>query len=328
MKISIDGGALCESKNRYGNYVFSRNLITALYLYDQRNDYTVYGFCMKPSWLKERQRFRYQQIMPKRFWSSVRLSIEQIVHPNDIFLALNQAIPLYTSGRVITFCHGLAYYFYPQYYSKKDNFRLNNQLTQMFKRSGRIIVSSQKVKDELVPISQLIGTKIQVIPFGIPLEMTRKLKVKNEKLRVDKYFLYVGMNHQIKNIEFIMQAFKKFKKNKDYKDYKLYTITKNASRSKLKRLYQNATALLTASHYESFNLPVLEALSVGCPVIGLKSAIIPELKKYVNVATNEKMFVKLMIKAGNNTLKINFSKEIKRKFTWKNYVKMIINKLS
>ena len=47
----------------------------------------------------------------------------------------------------------------------------------------------------------------------------------------------------------------------------------------------NATALLTASHYESFNFPVLEALSQGCPVIGLKSAIIPEFKPYVNLAT-------------------------------------------
>ena len=327
MKISIDGGALCENKNRYGNYVFSRNLITALYLYDQRNDYTVYGFCMKPSWLKERQRFRYQQIMPKRFWSSVRLSIEQIVHPNDIFLALNQAIPLYTSEKVITFCHGLAYYFYPQYYSKEDVIRLNKQLKEIIKRSNKIIVSSQKVKDELVSINQLIDRKIQVIPFGIPFDMDNSIKRKVSKSK-DKFFLYVGMNHQIKNIEFIKRACKEFKKNKKYKDYKLYNITTNLLRNKLKKLYQSATALLTASHYESFNLPVLEALSQGCPVIGLKSAIIPELKKYVNVATNKKMFVKLMIKAGNNTLKTNFSKEIKRKFTWKNYVKMIINKLS
>ena len=58
MKISVDGGGLGAKKGeRFGNYVFSENLIKALCLYDKKNKYFFYTFeNLKPrlAWLKGR----------------------------------------------------------------------------------------------------------------------------------------------------------------------------------------------------------------------------------------------------------------------------------
>jgi len=304
MKISVDGGALNpKNSQRFGTSVFSENLVTALKLYDKKNQYYIYTF---------------GNLKPKLFWLKGRISIEEFINKKAVFLALNQAIPLYVSGKIISFCHGLSYYFYPQYYSKKDCSRLNKQLKEMIKRSDKIIVSSVKVKKELVSINRLIDTKIFVLPFGIPFDMksggTKKKK---------KYFIFVGMDHPIKNINFIKKVFNEFKKNKKYNDYKLYILTKNVTRQKLRKLYQQATALLTSSHYESFNFPILEALSQGCPVIGLKSAIIPELKPYVNLVKNLDEFVENMKKIPKKPT-VQSINRLYTKFNWENYVKNLV----
>jgi glycosyltransferase involved in cell wall biosynthesis len=257
-----------------------------------------------------------------------RVSIEEFKHKKDVFLALNQALPIYASGKIISFCHGLSYHFFPQYYSKKDVVRLNRQLKEMIKRSDKIIVSSKKVKDEITSINQSIDSRIVVLPFGIPYDMSntdttlgRPYQSRNAK---NKYFLFVGNNQPIKNINFIKQAFNSFKRDKKYKDFKLKILTNNISRERLKDYYQDATALLTASHYESFNFPVLEALSLGCPVVGLKSAIIPELKSYVNVADNLDEFIEKMKKITKKPT-VQLINQLHVKFNWNNYVKNLVD---
>ena len=181
----------------------------------------------------------------------------------------------------------------------------------MVEKSDKIIVSSIKVKNELISMFPPIKNKIFVLPFGIPFDMTKSKQNKKQK-----YFLYVGMNHPIKNISFIKKAFKKFNTLKDNKNHRLVLVTKNCSRKKLLRLYRNASALLTASYYESFNFPVLEALSQGCPVVGLQSAIIPEFKQYVNTVNNIEDFVrnmkKLIIKPTVQSIN-----QLDKKFNWK-----------
>ncbi|MDO9028633.1 MAG: glycosyltransferase, partial [Candidatus Roizmanbacteria bacterium] len=289
MKISVDGGALNSKNNRrFGTSIFSENLVAALKRYDKKNQYFVYTF---------------DNLKPKLFWLKGRVSLEELKQKKDIFLALNQAIPLYTSGKIITFCHGLSYYFHPQLYPKRDVVRLKKQLEEMLKRSDKIIVSSEKVKKELIsiyrpclPAGRYIEAKIIVLPFGIPSDMeSAKIKIKN------KYFLFVANNQKIKNIDFILQSFNRLKQDIKYKSFKLFLVGDwkeyenknqgiisigNVTRQKLKKLYQKATALLTSSYYESFNFPVLEALSQGCPVVGLPAAIIPEFETYVNLANN------------------------------------------
>lgn len=314
MKIGVDGGSLCQ-KSYSGNKVFTESLLRAISIFDKENKYFVYTYCKKDFNFGEN--IKINQIKPKFGWSKISLSVNQIFSPKDIFLALNQSIPLFPPKKVISFCHGLSYYFYPQFYPNSFN-QLKSQLEKMVKTSHYIIVSSKKVKKELLSIYKKIEEKIIVLPFGIPYDMVEEVKLGHR----EKLFLCVGVDHPIKNIDFIKKVFEYFKKDIKDKSWQLVLVTGNYSRFKLKSLYQKATALLCASHYESFNFPVLEALSMGCSVIGLKTAIIPEMEKFVFLANNMDQFIKLMKKIAKKQRKVDCQKikEIRRRFNWQNYI--------
>lgn len=321
MKISVDGGALNpKNDQRFGTSVFSENLIASLKQYDKKNQYKIYTF---------------ENLKPKLFWMKGRVSLEEIREKKDVFLALNQALPVYVAGKIISFCHGLSYYFYPQYYSRADVVRLKRQREEMIQRSDFIIVSSKKVREELTSLYRYIEEKIIVLPFGIPLDMEKSTPT-DASTDKKKYFLFVANNQPIKNVEFVIDSFIKSKLNKQ--GYRLFLVgnwkefqnnkegidsTSKISREEIKKLYQQATALLTSSFYESFNFPVLEALSQGCHVIGLKSAIIPELKPFVKIASTKKQFISSMNQSINNK-SVNDTKTIQKQFSWKNYVKDLV----
>ncbi len=318
MKISVDGGALNQKVDqRFGTAVFSENIIRALKLYDDQNIYHIYTF---------------KSLKPKIFWMKGRVSLEEIKENKDIFLALNQALPLYSSGKIINFCHGLSYQFFSKYYPEKYRNRLNRQLKEMISRSDKIIVSSQKVKKEITSIYPDIEKKVVVLPFGIPYDMLAN-QIHKDK---DRYFLFVANNQRIKNADFVVDSFIKSKLHDQ--GYKLYMVGDwkdhenidkgivslgSVSRKKLSALYQKVTSLLTSSYYESFNFPVLEALSQGCPVIGLKPAIIPELRTYVNMSNNQKEFIKNMKAIKIKPDKVLIGK-LRITFNWKKYVKNLV----
>ncbi|GAB4219285.1 MAG: hypothetical protein Fur009_4670 [Candidatus Microgenomates bacterium] len=301
MKITVDFGA-SYGQGFFGTKIFSLNLRQAIEEYDKKNQYIFYDF---------------KNVKPKFFWNKIGLSLAELKNRSEVFLALNQSIPFYTNGKIISFSHGLSFYFYSQYYPKRDVDRLKNQLDEIVEKSDKIIVSSLKVKNEFLEIyNQNVAEKIIILPFGIPFDI---LKVKN-KLKRKKYFLVVGGNQPVKNFSFIKKIFDKF--NKKYKNYQLINAD-NIQRDQLINYYQQATALLTASYYESFNFPVVEALALGCPVIGLQSAVIPELKEFVNVAKNEDEFLKLMVDLPKKPTK-KIIDQLKNKFSWKKYIYKLV----
>lgn len=317
MKISIDGGALCaKPQSRFGNYIFSINVLRALSEHDKLNHYTVYSFCRKPSGVKLGKNIVYKRLLPKKLWLSIRVSFEEQINRSNFFLALNQATPR-TSAKTIAFSHGLSFYYHKKFYP--DSYlALIKQLNAMKEKSVKIIVSSSRVKKEMEEVLD-VKDKIEVLPYGIPYDF-----LTHEKSKKEKYFLYVGMDHPIKNIQFLREVFNELKKDKRFFDYKLILVKDSVlNRKKLKLLYQRATGYLSASFYESFNLPVLEALSQDCPVIGLNTAIIPELRDYVNIAKNKNQFVALMKKAAlKKTKKIDL-KKLRQQFSWKTYIEKL-----
>lgn len=327
MKISVDAGALCAREdNQFGNYTFTKNLIRAISLYGKKHTYALYSFCDKDDKMELGKNMEYKKLRPKLFWSKVRVGIEEVLHRKDLYLALNQSVPMLTFSKIISFSHGLSFKFYPGLYRDYDS--LNEQLEEITKNSDRIIVSSIRVKNEIAETLPAVADKIAVLPYGIPFDMSPP----KTKVRKEKYFLHVAADHPIKNVPFLIKAFAKFRKIKKYRDFKLYLAgyTKKindpnikaipfVNRSELKKMYQKATAVLTTSFYESFNLPVLESLSQKTQVVGLRHAIIPELRSYVRTADDLDEFVDLMKKAVTKPFRVK--KELEKNFSWKKYVR-------
>ena len=333
MKISLDAGAFCGGRDsHFGNYVFTKNIIEALALYDKKNQYFAYSFCRKPKGIPTYSNIIYQKLLPTFSWMRLRVSIDEFFTKKDVFLALNQSLPIYTKAKKIVFSHGLSFHFFPQYYPDSCEI-LKKQFGEMVKRADWLVVSSKKVKEEITSAGRISEDKVIVIPYGVPFDMLDRAKLR-EKGK-SNYFLYVGMNHPIKNIKFMIDSFRLFRQKKEFSHFKLIMVTdrllknypgnnifiyKYVSRQRLAKLYQEATAYLTSSFYESFNFPIVEALVNNCPVIALKSAVIPELKKYVMMVSDMEEFVdqmKKVVKDKNG--KIN-NDEIVKTFSWSNYV--------
>lgn len=332
MNISVDAGGLCAKKNQaFGNAVFSSNLIQALARYDKKNTYQLYSFCRLPVYIRKLP-MKLRMLLPKIFWMDFRVGFEELTRPKDVFLALNQAMPMVTRSKIISFSHGLSFYYFPHLY-KQGYSRLQRQLDRMISKSSHIVVSSQKVKTEMISVYPTINN-VHVIPFGIPQDMGKPTVSKKK----EKTFLYVGMNHPIKQIDFIVDAFLQFSKISPHSGYSLLLVgpfshlrdrakkiqcVSDATRSDLKRLYQSATGYLTASFYESFNLPVLEALSQGCQPIGLSSAIIPELSPYVYIAHNRDTFIENMRRVADGERKNIEYRRLNSEFSWESYVEKL-----
>ncbi|WP_265236569.1 glycosyltransferase [Lyngbya sp. CCAP 1446/10] len=108
------------------------------------------------------------------------------------------------------------------------------------------------------------------------------------------YFISVGSGSDYKNIILFFQAFGKLASQQGFEivctgtgillegDLRNYTLGSvvhklHLSDDELRLAYAGAVALIYPSKYEGFGMPVLEAMSCGCPVITCPNASIPEV---------------------------------------------------
>lgn len=328
MNISVDGGALCGNTTaQFGTYRFTKDCLHALSLYDTTNKYTVYTYCDIDD-TRTPDSIRFKPIYPTWGWMKLQIPRHELFAKHDSFLALNQALPLYTPARNIVISHGLSFFLHKEHY-KKDYQRLLNQLVRYTHQADEIIVSSRRVQDNLENSDLKIHGRIHVLPFGIPF-----LFQTYEPRPREPFFLYVGSDQTIKQLPFLLEAFEQFCSYSDFSQFRLVLIgvqkdtpsdkrvecIPHLSGTALKQYYQRASGYLSCSLYESFNYPIVEALSQRCPVVALESAIIPEQRPFVDVVTNTTDFVENMANlARGNKKKYDFNK-FEQTFSWKSFV--------
>src|SRR5690606_29137003 len=201
--------------------------------------------------------------------------------------------------KVITTIHDLNPQKFPEFFQttlgrlKKYYSIFINSFT--LKKSDIIIAISKSTKNEIINFyGERFKNKIKVIYEGvkkvensnIETELLNQIK---EKYSLKKYFLYVGNNRPHKNLKRMLHAFSEIK-NK-FPDLKFVLVgrqLKNYEKTEkiisellirdrviilelddihLRALYKGAAALVFCSLSEGFGLPILEAMSMGVPVI-------------------------------------------------------------
>lgn len=238
-----------------------------------------------------------------RFWTQIGLSLEMLFKPVDVLFVPAHTVPFIHPRNTVVVVHGLEYEFCPEAYSWWERFYMRLTIKKSCHWASRIISVSENTKKDLVDLYKVPAEKIQVVyegyeknfqfPIGNSQSITRD--------KISKYFLFIGRIEKRKNISKVVEAFEKFKE-KTRLPYKLIlagrpgygyeSIKLKVESSKFKEdiielgyireeekweLLKNAEAFIFATMYEGFGIPVLEAQSVGCPVIASDNSSIPEV---------------------------------------------------
>ena len=307
MKIAINGTYI--QKQATGLGIVNQNLISGLLNLEDRFDFTVYSHA---DYLK----VQYPQktiavaksLSPDRgfsghlkrfFWYNNSLNRQLKQNTALFFSPVTEGI-LFPSVPQIVVVHDLIPLKYPQY-SPKWKYYYLYVLPLILKQSRRIICTSQHTKKDLIENYQLDPESIDVVYWGYdrqlfyPQPNTEIL----EKYNLDKYLLYVGDMRFYKNLSRCIQAFDRLPdkncqlaivgKKDDFFYPEIERQTRQLSARNriifldyvpavdLPSLYSMAQALVFASLYEGFGLPVLEAMACGTPVIASDVTSIPEV---------------------------------------------------
>ncbi|WP_143559673.1 glycosyltransferase family 4 protein [Sphingomonas dokdonensis] len=158
-------------------------------------------------------------------------------------------------------------------------------------RADRIVCVSQSTRDYLGNLSPRLADRAIVIPHGTSRLSDRPAPVDRER----PFFLFVGRRDRYKNFAVLLHALALLHRDAELVCFGGGPLTTNekeiiAQFDLTERIHQTggddhllaghyraACALLYPSRHEGFGLPLLEAMSLGCPVIAAPLTSLPEV---------------------------------------------------
>jgi glycosyltransferase involved in cell wall biosynthesis len=224
------------------------------------------------------------------------------IRKTDVDVVLNfSAVPHVVPFKCkeLFFVYDISWYLYPEYHPKSRVLFYKTFFRQCLRNSHKIVVDSSSAKDDLVKIFSVPEDKIHIIfpPFTDTINTIDKIKYDIST----PYILFIGTLEPRKNIESIIKAFKKLKDKKQvphklvicgkkgWMYNRIFTLIKELdldediiylgyiSNEEKKYLYLHAEFFVYPSFYEGFGIPVLEAMTYGCPVITSNVSSLPEV---------------------------------------------------
>ncbi|MBI2196519.1 glycosyltransferase family 4 protein [Candidatus Daviesbacteria bacterium] len=317
MKIWIDGYE-ANVLQRLGSSQVAFELIRNLEKIDQKNDYTIVLPAPPLEDLpRERKRWKYKVLRPKRFWTRIALplALYGAKEKPDIFFSPTHYIPRFRPAKVerVVTIFDLSFLHFPEMFIQKDLWQLKGWTKFSVENAEHIVTISEFSKGDIVKQYGLNKDKITVAYPGYDND---KFKVQSAKLEVevikkrykigDNYIIYIGTIQPRKNLIRLMEAFARVvqdvnglelvvvgktkgegKQGWMYKDI-LQTPTDLGIEDKVKflgfvptedlsSLLSGAVAFIQPSLWEGFGIPVVEAMACGVPVIVSNVSSLPEV---------------------------------------------------
>lgn len=304
MNIVINAVLYHEKPRGVGRYF--NNLLPKLAEIDNENQYyVIYGDWMSEydflKVKKENIHFIPLKISRNKIIRNLYLSILlpfKIKKFNpSVYHQIDTSPIMFRTCPVISTIHDLAEFEVPEKYSKIQSMSRKTYVKGQIRLSDIIITVSDYSKRDIIRRFKLDEKRVQVVPES----SSSNLKPSETKPQCENYFLFVGEIERTKNLGTIIEAFElldekvkqKFsihvvgKKGNDYSNcMKIIEKTNLKDKivfhdyvddSELLELYEKAYAFVFASLFEGFGLPVLEAMTLGVPVICSNATSIPEV---------------------------------------------------
>jgi len=230
-------------------------------------------------------------------WNGIHLfPIENLIGAVDIFHSSDWLEPPTKIAKKVTTIHDFAIYKYPKtFISRGGHDIVKNQKRKLFfvkRYSDAIITVSETTKIDAIEILKIPEKKIKVIYEAadecyVPKKEEEIIKIKEKFNIKGNFLLCVGTREPRKNLDRLIMAFAQL--SPAYPNLNLVIVGKYGwgkdlnskfeirnskirllgyvEKEDLAALYSGAEAFVYPSLYEGFGLPIIEALSCGCPVV-------------------------------------------------------------
>lgn len=316
MRVGID-----ISQIVYGTGVsnYTKNLVDALLKIDKKNEYILFGgslrkigelhnYCATVRGNSTLKIFPFSPTIADFIWNRLHiLPIENFVGNVDVFHSSDWAQPPTRRAKLVTTIHDLVPILYPESSHPKIVATHKRRLSHVKREVDLVIAVSESTRDDIIAYLDIPRGKIHVI-YEAPDKGIKKLDDRGlgETLKrhglPKEYLLVVGTDPR-KNVARIAKAAEKVSKNlpviivgRKWSDAP-HSIKTSQGRSNiywvghvgydvLSALYSGAKALVYASLYEGFGLPILNAFRCGCPVVTSNVSSMPEVAGNAAVLVN------------------------------------------
>lgn len=247
------------------------------------------------------EHWRVRALWAPRFWTQAALSLEMFFHAPDVLFVPAHTVPIIHPRKTVVAIHGLEYEFCQEAYSRWERIYMHFSIMYSCKVASTVISVSENTKRDVMKLYQVAVDKIRVVYEGY------ESKVKISPPKADRpwdgkpHLLFIGRLETRKNIVRILEAFEILKEKyqiphrlvlagKPGYSYEKIRLKMEESRYKNEvhevgyvteeekwELLKNADVFLFPTLYEGFGIPVLEAQSVGVPVVTSNTSSLPEV---------------------------------------------------
>lgn len=251
--------------------------------------------------------WRVRAIWAPRFWTQIGLSLEMLLHTPDVLFVPAHTVPLIHPKKTVVTIHGLEYEFCKEAYSFWERVYMHYSIMLSCKVASTVICVSENTKRDVMNLYKVAEEKIRVVYEGyennFQFPISNFQSNSNESIsQVEKpYLLFIGRLEERKNIVRIIEAFEMLKEKygiphelvlvgKPGFGYERIQLKIQDSRFQIHIresgyvteeekwvLLRNTDVFLFPTLYEGFGIPVLEAQSVGVPVVTSDVSSLPEI---------------------------------------------------
>jgi len=222
----------------------------------------------------------------------------------DLIFHTKFTVPLATKAKTVMALHGASWFVHPEIYGKLDVFYVRRSMRFYCSKADFLISNSDLTTRDHIQILNVPPDKIKTVYFAAgdefrPISDVGYLEQIRKKYRLPKRFiLTVSSYDPNKNIGTLFQAFSRCFANIDVhlviagqdcakfsQDFDLESLGLQdlvhfpgwVDQKDLAALYSLADVYVFPSIYETFGIPILEAMACGCPVIASTAGALPEL---------------------------------------------------
>ncbi len=224
----------------------------------------------------------------------------------DLIFHTKFTVPIIPKVKKVMALHGASWFVHPELYGKLDVLYVRTVMPIYCRQADFLISNSELTTKDHIKILNVPKEKIETVVLAAgdefqPVRDTQVLEKIREKYELpDRFILTVTSYDPRKNFSTLLKAFEHCLKHVDVhlvvvgKDCNRYGTEFDLKSRGLERfvhfcgwveqkdlpsIYSLALVFAFPSVYEEFGIPVVEAMSCGCPVVASNTGAIPELTK-------------------------------------------------